>query len=246
MDYGYRWAVPWVLMGCVSMFAAKSGDATAAKTLDRVTDIMRQYDQDITELPLDVTTTIQKFDLQDRIVSTKRNTHRFEVTESRSGSNTRGTAVLREVQRGSMGEHELADLTPMMVGLLFRRGVVSATKFEVTSNEHVVVVSHHTAGTCHSFDVDEHGFKLTSWCGKERLTVDAATWTPLEYSFEAGGLPLTIDKRELRSYRVKQTFQTVRIETGKRPFLLPKTVVATIETHKGKTVITSSYQLHKQ
>jgi len=235
-----------LMTGCVSMFAAMGGDKTTGKTLDRVTDMMGQYDQDITELPLDITTRIQKFDLQGKIVSTRENTHRFEVTESRSGSNARRTAVLKQVPRNSRAEHELADGTPIMVGLLFRRGVASSTKFEVTSNEHVVIVSHETPGTCHSFDVDEHGFKLTSWCGKERLTVDAATWTPLEYSFEAGGLPVTIGKKELRLYRANQTFQTVRIETGKRPFLLPKTVVATIETHKGKTVITSSYQLHKQ
>ncbi len=245
MNHKYRLVFLWLLIGCVSLLAAASSGPKEENTIERVSSIMRQYELDVTELPLDVTSTIQKFDLQGKLVSTKKSTHRFEVTESRTGDNSKRTATLGKVERRSLGELGLADMTALMASFFFQPQLASSLRFHVEQSEQDALVSFRTNGACESFELSKKGFKLLHWCGEGKVRVDTTAQLPLEYSFESGGLPLTLGKKELRSCRATETFQTVQVEAGRRPFMLPKTVIVTIETEKRKTVITSHYELHK-
>jgi hypothetical protein len=67
------------------------------------------------------------------------------------------------------------------------------------------------------------------------------------FAFEASGLPAPIKiapfgNCTLQSYSAETEFQKITIAGEKEPFLVPKQVTATLQTSKGKIVITSVYE----
>ena len=68
-----------------------------------------------------------------------------------------------------------------------------------------------------------------------------------KYTMDLSGLPAPVEIDPfgaciLQRYRAEVEFQSVEVPGEKEPFLVPKTVTATLETNKGKIVIASVYE----
>ena len=71
-----------------------------------------------------------------------------------------------------------------------------------------------------------------------------------KFEFDAAGLPVSIrtgpfGKSKLQRYHVEVEFQKIMLMGDKEPFLVPKQVTATLETAKGKLVISSQFEAKK-
>jgi hypothetical protein len=71
-----------------------------------------------------------------------------------------------------------------------------------------------------------------------------------KFVFDASGLPVSVrigplGKSTLRRYHVEVEFQRIMLAGDKDPFLVPRQVTATLETDKGKLVISSAYDAKK-
>ena len=82
-------------------------------------------------------------------------------------------------------------------------------------------------------------------CGSHEFELDQ-DMTLRQYQFFSAGLPAEVNIKPFKrcmliSYRADVEYHKVQIADDPRPFLVPKRVVATLETNKGNLVITSDY-----
>lgn len=71
------------------------------------------------------------------------------------------------------------------------------------------------------------------------------------FTFYSGGLPATVNvdhlgKRSLLSYSVEVRFREVLLPESDDPFVIPRSVTTTLETDRGKLVISSEYEPERE
>ncbi len=203
---------------------------------------MRNYVTDITELRLNVRSTITTFDRSGKIVRIKHTTHRFEVDTTRHHNGSLEMHfTMKKVNRGARWMLLWTDTALLPAGSAFV-GSASRNLFHVVdASDATTTVDGAMSADASTFEVGPDGFRLAGWRGKERWVFDSRTFAPQQYKFEAQGLPLTDGKKTLRSFTVDLQFQTVLLPDQKRPFILPKKAVADFSINDNRTVVESVY-----
>lgn len=214
-----------------------NGAAAAAKS----------YLRDTTELPLRVATTTQEYDAAGKLRKTRRDTHRFSIVQARPDeykARTNVGAGTLVFHHGSMMDQVYTDMVAVVAGMLLRADIRHRLDLEVSRpGEHPeFLVYFHSAPTCAAFEMKDRHVDLSRWCGSGEYAIDPAGYFLRHFTFEAVGSPV-IDGKTFRAYRVEETFQSVTAPGVAKPFIVPKTITATYETEKGKTVLTSDFTL---
>jgi len=203
---------------------------------------MRQYVTDITELRLDVRSTITSFDRSGKVVRIKHTTHKCEVDATRQHGNTVDMHfIAKKVNRGASWMLMCADMTLIQAGSSFVAPASRDFFHVVGTSDATTTVDGAPSADASTFEVGPDGFRLAGWRGKEQWVFDSHTFAPQQYKFEAQGFPLTDGKKTLRSFTVDLQFQTVLLPDQKRPFILPKKAVATFSINDNRTVVESEY-----
>jgi hypothetical protein len=207
----------------------------------------KSYLRDTTELPLSVATTIQEFDAAGKLRRTRHDAHRFSIVQARPDeykARTNVGAGTFVFHHGSMMDQVYTDMVAVVAGMLLRADIREHLDFRISRpGAHPEFrVGFHSPAACTDFVMKDRHVVLANWCGSGEYAVDPAGYALQHFSFEAAGSPM-IDGKKLRGYRVEETFQSVTAPGVAKPFIVPKTITATYETEKGKTVLTSDFTL---
>ena len=220
----------------------------AEDVLKRVAESMGRYARDISEIPLNVESTVSKFDRSGNQKRRQSSSHTMEFVK-RSYGQGEVRRRLRESKPGlrRVSKDELnGDLAIAVLALAFDDGSVSpAYRYELIFHtvSELLEVKVTDNRRCEGFDPNAADERR--WCGEARLMIDAATLDPVSASFEAGGYPRTFGKVRYLSFRFVQEFQKVANEGSSEPFLLPKKVSVTYESDEQRTIIESKYSAER-
>jgi hypothetical protein len=89
-----------------------------------------------------------------------------------------------------------------------------------------------------------------SYCGPSRFGLQKDDLSLQNFSFEAAGLPLQAEVKpfgrcEILRYHSEVEFQKVMLPDDPKPFLVPKHVEVTVDTNKGKLIMTTDFASRK-
>jgi len=211
----------------------------------------KSYLRDTTELPLQVSTTIQEFDSAGKQRKTRRDSHRFTIVQARPdeyktrSSVSAGTFVFHH---RSMIEQIDADVTAVAAGMLLRSDVRQGFDFQISrpGERPLFRVSYQSHPGC-GFEINSRHLKLRNWCGEGEYVVEPGSYALQHFTFAAAHTPAPVlEGRTLRSYRVEETFQTISVPGVARPFVVPRTLTTTYEDEGGRTVLNSEFTLLPQ
>ena len=89
-----------------------------------------------------------------------------------------------------------------------------------------------------------------NFCGASQFVLQKDDLSLRHFSFEAAGLPLQTEVKpfgrcEILRYRAEVEFQKVMLPGDPKPFVVPKHVEVTVETGRGKLIMTSDFAPRK-
>ncbi|MFB3815749.1 MAG: hypothetical protein ACE14L_16725 [Terriglobales bacterium] len=206
---------------------------------------LKEHMRDLAETPLDVQTTITYLDGPGRIRKVKRNKHRFEVTRVRWGDDPAFAFSARRLHRGTAGEQMFADYgvfyPPFFLGAADDQYVFPT----ISESGDTSVVGYRSKDlSCRAFEPLRNPvfkFKLTVWCGEGKFTLATPGLLLTGSEFRAWDLPVANGERELRGYSMQAELQQLELPGTNRPLVLPRKVIAILETERGRTVVESEY-----
>jgi hypothetical protein len=100
--------------------------------------------------------------------------------------------------------------------------------------------------TCRPATWSNDSYFLNQFCGPSVFEVTRTGFELKHYHFDAAGLPVQakvdyLGRATVNNMFVDADFQQVQIPSDPKPFLVPKKVVLTIETDKGKLLMTGDF-----
>lgn len=106
------------------------------------------------------------------------------------------------------------------------------------------------SGTCSEFKWSVKNGVPERFCGTSKLELQKDDLSLQHLSFESSGLPLATNVKpfgrcQLLRYHAEVEFQKVMLPDDPKPFLVPKHVEITVETDKGKLIMTSDFAPRK-
>ncbi|MFB3814442.1 MAG: hypothetical protein ACE14L_10050 [Terriglobales bacterium] len=224
--------------------SAATGKEAPPALLKQIAAMLSSYHRDVTEMTLNVKSTVTFLNSSDKVIKTRRSSHIFELTASRrNGDHQKATASMKDVDRGTMTQLAQTDMFAIAAGLI-SPGKAPLEQMEyVDSGPDVIVLrSVSNNDNCRAFEARGKQWQLHEWCGRWEIEVDGSSMHPLRLSFQAGGLPVVArKKRALYRYQVEQQFHILALPGDKRTFLLPKKITAVYHTDKGSTIVESEY-----
>jgi hypothetical protein len=92
----------------------------------------------------------------------------------------------------------------------------------------------------------EYAYLLTDLCGSAQVHLRKDDLSMLRFAFEGGGLPVQgkvdfLGPATIRHYHVDIEFQKIPVSADPKPFLVPKVITLTVETDKGKLVMSGDF-----
>jgi hypothetical protein len=240
-----------------AQFSSRIAPATSATlTMDDLLNAAKHYFRDTAELPMVQMTTFSVIDssARRRKRKTMETRYLFQGYNGHRNStqvNVRGHESTWAILRGSR-------LLWISVNSAVWTTVPGATlyakpdtyKFEATANSEGVTTATVTpVRTCSSFSMNERNSRWyfpDDLCGPSEFEV-SKDLVFQKFSYDASGLPAPVKldpfgRCTLRRYHADVSFQSVNLPGDKEPFLVPKEVIATLETDKGTIVISSHYE----
>lgn len=226
---------------CVALGWAEDDPST--QQIDRARKIMRQYVKDTTELPLNVSSTLEVFDISGRLIERTQNSHHFEIAAVRRDNGTTTLhASARKVHGKTLWQIFNVDIAAVMAGFILELSQQPATEFR--SGADFVAFAFRPAENCTAFQLGLGGFQLAELCGEGELVSDMQSLSPMRWTFLASGLPIRSGNNILLKFRFEQEFQTISLSGDM--LVIPKTARAEYQTERGLVVVKSRYTPRSQ
>jgi hypothetical protein len=226
-------------------------------TREELTAAAKLYFRDTTELPLVQQMEFFVFDSSGRIRKTDKLTLEYLFQGYNPGSktahfNVRGHESFWSAMRGSKTFKASINsgMWTLWAGVVARD--FSAYSFEAGAASAVdgpVLAKLVPKESCPAFTMTKNPeFYVADGrvCGQAEFQLDRNLRFE-RFSYEAPGLPARakvapLGECMLQRYRTEIEFQTVTIPGDREPYLVPKRVTTTLETNKGRVVISSAYE----
>ena len=256
-----------ILLSGILLMSAGAGAQTtepvASKvTFEQLTKSARVYFRDTAELPMTQKLTFSVFDSSGHIRKTKKQLlesmfNGYNTGSHRASGKTHGNVSLWAEMRG-------AKMLKASMNSMFWAMIAGVTLYSKPAELYVLEMKEKgdtpSALTAKLTPVKPCS-AVTITRNKDVYFPDAACGT-IEYNlnddlsfqkftFAAQGVPAPVridplGDSTLQGYRAEVEFQKITIPGDKEPYLVPKQVTATLETNKGKIVISSVYEVKQR
>jgi hypothetical protein len=212
--------------------------------LEQVAHSMGRYARDLSELPLNVVSTISRFDSNGTEKHQHSSSHSMQFVK-RSYADGK---VIRRLEAHKRGLHRVSsdevngDSATGLLALLFDNGKISgAYRYDLIehlkSNRLEVKIA--DVGPCQGFDPTV--VRERQWCGVMDLLLDGTTLEPIRASFKAAGFPKIFNGIRYLSFDFVEEFQTIPMKGNSAPFLLPLKTVVHYDTERERTTVESTF-----
>ncbi len=249
---------PLSLLLLASTFVFPQTAATPALTLAELANATRTYLRDSAEFPLDMHLTLSAVSTSGRVIKADTAEGRYDF----HGYNPRsehGSASFRITTRGMFHSAKpmvaparnsfLAAILPNTV--LFKSAADRYSLETVPSqNALLLTVRVSPLSACTEFKWADQYNAPDTICGISEFQLQKDDMSLRHFSFEAGALPVVAEvkpfgKCQLRRYHLEAEFQKVTLPNDPKPFLVPAHVDVTVETDKGRLLMTADFEPHK-
>lgn len=134
----------------------------------------------------------------------------------------------------------------MLVGILLHPEMEKNATMAPGASPDLVAVALHPGGECDPFQWENEAYASTSLCGNYEVQARKDDFVLQYFAFEAARFPVpaTMDvfgQVNIARYHSDMEFQKAFLPGDPKPFLVPKRVVVTVETDKGKLVIAGEF-----
>lgn len=240
MRIARRVVIVVVLLLLSSPFAWPNEDSS----LDRARKVMRQYLRDTTELPLNVSNTIEVLDRHSGGPPKRsQESHRFELTAVRKNNGkTTGQAFVRKVNRKHFWQVANIDIAVLMAGFVLEP--IPQPPLESDSDAGTITFAFRSRDNCSAFQPGLGGFQLAELCGHGQIVFEKSPFRPSRLKFIAAGLPVKAKRKTLRSFRFEEEFQTISISGDL--LIIPKNARAEYEAERESIIVRSEYTVRRQ
>jgi hypothetical protein len=247
--------VPSLLLILVTLTPVRAKAADDAVTFAELSKAAKVYLRDSAEFPLSTKVEVTFTDLTGHVRRHKAGTYKYDFHGYNVRSST-GKVDLegswRTVLSGStLRKAAIAtSIAPILLGVvLFPDTEKNATILQGAFPD-LVSVTIKPGGECDPFQWENERYASHSFCGSYELQLGKDDLMLKHFAFDASRLPAPADmdvlgRATISRYRSEMEFQKVFLPGDPKPFLVPKRVIVTVETDKGKLVATSNYTLRK-
>lgn len=234
--------------------------AAGKLTLSQLATAAKAYLRDSAELPLDMQLSMLAVDGSSRTIKKDHATGRYDFHGYNLHSEN-ANASMRVQTKGFL--HSAKGMLPAAWNS-FIAGILPSTVLSMKAEEEYSLemadpsaASHLVTakitpppGSCSEFKWSIKHVAPETFCGTSKFELQKDDLSLQHFSFDAGGLPLATEVKpfgrcQLRGYHVEVEFQKVTLAGDPKPFLVPKQVEVTIDTDKGKVVMSSEFAPRK-
>jgi hypothetical protein len=254
---------PGMWLGCLCLIGASVSAQTAEQaapklTREQLVQSAKVYFRDSAEFPLTQRTTFSVLDSAGRIRKVKKQSLNYVFNGYNPGKKTasgraRGNVSFWSGLRGAKAVKAAMNsmLWTMIPGVLLYSDAGDYTFEAQGPRDELITARLVPVKRCPAFSMeknpDTYFPDYACGPGEFQLRDDLSFY---KFAFDASGLPVSmkvgpLGKSTLQRYHVEVEFQRVMLPGDKEPFLVPKEVTATLETDKGKLVISSVYEAKK-
>jgi hypothetical protein len=219
-------------------------------TFEQVAKASKTYFRDSAEFPLRISVEMTATDLSGRVRKHKTGKFKYDFHgyNQRSGNATGTLYGPKGMSKPARGI-AISSLAPMA---LLSLDVEKDYTFTLAEPVEPGLLSARLAPIpdCPTFQWLADAYGPKSLCGSFQIQMQADDLALKHLVFDAVGLPVSanidfLGPATLSSYHVEAEFQKVFLPGDPKPFLVPKLIVVTVETDKGKLVMSSNYAPRK-
>jgi hypothetical protein len=226
-------------------------------TLDQLTTAAKHYFRDTAEFPLLQKTTFAVVDASGRARKVQNVSAEYVFRGYNRGTKTAGARIHGEVSMwaGMTGAKTFKASTNSAVWtivageeLFADPGEFIFQAGETGKPNGILTASLKPAQPCPAVTMNDHAawYVPDHRCGSGEFLLNSDL-SFQKFTMDVAGLPASVEldpfgQCTLQRYHAEVEFQSVAVQGQKEPFLVPKLVTATIETNKGKIIITSVYE----
>ena len=240
------------------ILAAGQDHAPAGITLDQVTAAAKIYFRDIDELPMTVAVTKAILDQSGKLKKQSRGSVEF-LFHGYNPVARKGTASTNYgfFKKGVMKESVPGSAVVLVTGVFLKKELARdpPPQREQPAGPGQPLKLRFSFTTCSPFEFNEGFLVPRNFCGSSEyqlVRVEGKDDLLLQhYSFDSTALPAEADieyfgKVKILGYHVDEDFQQAFLPNDPKPFLMPRQIVTTISTDKGKIILTNEYVPKKQ
>ncbi len=219
-------------------------------TFERVAKSGKEYLRDSAEFPLRMTIDFSAIDSSGRVVKHRNGKfdYDFHGYNSRSGeSNTR--------LRGPKSERKEALSTALLVtlpSLLLFSNMEEKFRLQPVDSPapDTLMANFVPVKECDFSPWSTELYLTERICGSARVQLYKDDSSMKTFAFDFGGLPVQgkvdyLGQATINRFHVDTEFQKLMLPGDSKPFLVPRHIVLTVETNKGKLIMTSEFELKK-
>jgi hypothetical protein len=209
------------------------------------------YLRDSAEFPLNEKIEVTFTDRAGRVRKRKTGRYKYDFHGYNPRSN-KGTVSLKyswgtALFGGPLKKAVYATSIPtMLLGILLDSDMEKNATITPGASPDLVAVALQPGGDCAPFQWENEGYASGSFCGSYNVLAEKDDFVLKHFAFEAARFPVpaTMDvfgQVNILRYHSEMAFQRVFLPGDPKPFLVPKLVTVTVETDKGKLLMTGDF-----
>jgi hypothetical protein len=228
-----------------------------AVTFAQLSKAAKVYLRDSAEFPLNTKVEVTFTDLAGHVRNHKTGTYKYNFHGYNVRSST-GKLNLDGSWRTALSGSTLrraaiaTSIAPILLGVLLYPDTEKNFLLTMSQGDSpdLVSVTIKPGGECDLFQWDNERYISHSFCGSYALQVGKDDFVLKHFAFDASRLPApaemdVLGQATISRYHSEAEFQKVFLPGDPKPFLVPKRVTITVETDKGKLVMSGNYTLRK-
>lgn len=226
-------------------------------TLSQVAKAAKVYLRDSAEFPLTTKVEVTFTDLAGHVRQHKTGSYKFDFHGYNVRSNN-GRIVFQGSWRTFMSGSALkksvyaTSIPTLLPAILLDPDIEKKAVVTVAPGAapDLMSVAMKPLADCDPFQWENESYASPSICGSYELQLGKDDFVLKRFAFDASALPVSaqmdiFDRVTILRYHSETEFQKVFLPGDPKPFLVPKLVTVTVETDKGKLVMSGNYTSRK-